>query len=1773
MDNKNIKILAIDDNQDNLITIKALTSEIYPGAKITTASSGKTGLELALAESPDVILLDIVMPGMDGFEVCEKLKANEILRDTPVIFVTANKDDKRTRIRALEVGAEAFLAKPVDESELKAQIRAMLKIKEANIEKRDENERLKALVDERTRELRRTYSATLNLLEDLKAENEARKKTEEALHESEEKYRFMTENVSDVIWHMDIDFCFDYVSPADERLRGYKPEEVVGTRLWDMLKPEGIDLVLGVVSKSKSSYDKQPNGLQFEFEVKTKDNRWIWVEVNVSLHVDDNGSVVGYHGVTRDITERKSVEFLLRESEEKFRDMANLLPQVVFEMTLDGCITYVNQQAQTVFGYEMNELLGLNSLVVHVPEERDRVEKSIRQKIAGRQPENKEFRMLRKDGSEFPALISINIIVKNNEPVGLRGVVIDITEQKEAEEKIRKSEEKFRDMAELLPQIIFEADINGNLTYVNKHAYEICGYDEHDQLIGMHASEFYAPVDKARSIENTKRRLAGETTDSQDYLMLRKDGTTFPVQVYANPIMVGDKSVGLRGIVVDVTEQKHAEEKIRESEQKYRELYTLMRLMSDTMPDMLWAKDLEGNYTFTNKAMCEKVLHAVDTKEPIGKPDIFFAKRERDLHPDNTQWHTFGEICLDTDKKTIREMRKMQFDEYGMVQGEFLYLDVHKAPLFNENNELIGVVGTARDITARKQAEDKLNYVARLYALLSQINQAIVRIKDVDQLLEKICQLSIEFGQFRMAWIGIYDSETRAINPMTSAGHADGYLDNLVIFPDDLNFGRGPTGRAFAESNMIFCNDIATDPIMNPWKGEALKRGYKSSFAAPLFRKGMPFGTITLYASEINFFDDEEQKLLQEVVEDIIYAIEAIDSEQERVAAEKALIESEAKYREFVENSPEAIAIYTDGIVTYVNKECLRLMRATSKDQLVGMSVVDFIHPDNRAIVIERMMKVAVSEVNISLPAVEEKYIRLDGTPIYVEVKVMPLMLDDKPAFQLTARDITDRKVIESALEKSRIELKTIYDYAPVMMCVVDENRCIQFANNAFTSLVGMHKDEMKGLPVGQVIDCINSMDDSRGCGYGPQCGSCNLRGAIEETFKTGVGLQNVEYQSALAVGGIVRDVSLLGSTAIIQTPEHRSLLLCLHDITDRKLAEEALQKSEMLLRIFIDNSPFEIWARDNENIGILENKKLVDHYGSIIGTTPESNPRIDKDTLRLWESNNARVFAGEMIDEECEFIVNEEPRIFQQIGFPIKINSKLIGIAGFNIDITDRKQAEEKIRENSVKLEMAMQVANMAWWEMNVKTGQVIFGKRKTDMLGFPSEEFVHYNYFSNLIHPDDYKKTMEAMENHIVGVTEKYEVEYRLQTSAGDYKWFYDIGSVSRRDFDGNPLIVSGLVLDITDRKNSEQELYTQKQFFEQMFMQSSLSTQILDREGWCERINPKLTKLFGVQAQHIEGHLYNIFDDEEIKRKGIVPKLRKVFDEGKTVEWEVYFDIAVAAQSQDVKIKRDKKAWFSNWAYPIKNQDGEVSHVIIQHTDITDKKLSEQALNESQEQLKKFAAHLQNVREEERVMLAREIHDQLGQILVAVKIDMGMLKMNVLKGIDKKHSEELHVKFDNLSVLIDNTIKTARKIMTDLRPEVLDMIGFIETVRQHLNSFQERHRVSCNLVTTDSHLDLSTQQSVALFRIIQEALNNIAKHAKATEVDVVINKQDKRLILEVADNGVGFDQDKKKNHDSYGLIGMQERVFLLEGELSIKSKVGKGTIVQVIVPLVGK
>jgi len=227
----------------------------------------------------------------------------------------------------------------------------------------------------------------------------------------------------------------------------------------------------------------------------------------------------------------------------------------------------------------------------------------------------------------------------------------------------------------------------------------------------------------------------------------------------------------------------------------------------------------------------------------------------------------------------------------------------------------------------------------------------------------------------------------------------------------------------------------------------------------------------------------------------------------------------------------------------------------------------------------------------------------------------------------------------------------------------------------------------------------------------------------------------------------------------------------------------------------------------------------------------------------------------------------------------------------------------------------------------------------------------------------------------------------------------------------------------------------------------------------------------------------------------------------------------------------------------------------------------------LNKSEEQLRKFASNLQNVREEEKVALAREIHDDLGQTLVALKIDMGLLKNKVIKSKTSGGSEDILVKFDHILTLIDTTIKTARRIMNGLRPELLEMNGFVATATSYLREFEDRNQIRSEFSSEISNIEMDSQQSLAFFRIFQEALNNIAKHSKATLVKIQLRNESMKLVLEISDNGIGFDKNICGRQDSYGMIGMKERVVLLEGELDIISEVGQGTCVRVEIPYIRK
>ncbi|MBC3796292.1 HD domain-containing protein [Acetobacterium tundrae] len=303
MENRQLKLLVIDDNQDNIVTLKAMINNAFPDAKVLMALDGQQGLKIAAIEDPDIAFLDIIMPEMDGFEVCRELKSKTDLSDIPVVFVTTSRGDKENRILALECGAEGFLYKPIDEYELISQIRAMVKIKNANVQRRNEKIRLRALVREKTRELEAAHEKTIRLLSDLEKENEARKKSEKALMEAQ--------NLAHLC-NYEHNIANDKMTYSDEALNifGVSSETLIDhkEKLVKYIHPDDLSYVLENMQKALN----KRLSADFIFRAIRPDLEERIVNVRVIPKLDDHENHIGNFGTIQDITRIKKTEEKIR---------------------------------------------------------------------------------------------------------------------------------------------------------------------------------------------------------------------------------------------------------------------------------------------------------------------------------------------------------------------------------------------------------------------------------------------------------------------------------------------------------------------------------------------------------------------------------------------------------------------------------------------------------------------------------------------------------------------------------------------------------------------------------------------------------------------------------------------------------------------------------------------------------------------------------------------------------------------------------------------------------------------------------------------------------------------------------------------------------------------------------------------------------------------------------------------------------------------------------------------------------------------------------------------------------------------------------------------------------------------------------------------------------------------------------------------------------------------------------------------------------------------
>jgi PAS domain S-box-containing protein len=416
-----IKILVIDDNRDNLVVLKALLSEVFPDAHVITATSGVEGVELAHAISPDVIMLDLVMPNMDGIETCKKFKEDRFLKWIPVIMMTAYQNDSKIRTLALESGIEAFLTKPINTAELTAQVSSMIRLKKAENMVLIENERLEEQVRIRT----------LDLVKEL----EYRIKLEEALIKSEERYHALFDRSLDCIYIFDFKGRFIDANDAALKLFGLQREKIHSIYFESLLDEDQLPIVSKIMTEIKETgFQKDLT----ELKLKLGNGNVVYIETLGSA-ILSQGKYTAIQLVARNITERKKSENELR----KLSLAIEQSPVSILITDIYANIIYANQKVYDLTGYSIEDLKGKSTRIFQSGETHNKTYKDLWDTIISGKEWWGEFHNKKKNGDLYWESASISPIFDiEGKLTNFLAVKEDITERKKMIAILEEAKEK-----------------------------------------------------------------------------------------------------------------------------------------------------------------------------------------------------------------------------------------------------------------------------------------------------------------------------------------------------------------------------------------------------------------------------------------------------------------------------------------------------------------------------------------------------------------------------------------------------------------------------------------------------------------------------------------------------------------------------------------------------------------------------------------------------------------------------------------------------------------------------------------------------------------------------------------------------------------------------------------------------------------------------------------------------------------------------------------------------------------------------------------------------------------------------------------------------------------------------------------------------------------------------------------------------------------------------------------------------------------------------------
>lgn len=745
------------------------------------------------------------------------------------------------------------------------------------------------------------------------------------------------------------------------------------------------------------------------------------------------------------------------------------------------------------------------------------------------------------------------------------------------------------------------------------------------------------------------------------------------------------------------------------------------------------------------------------------------------------------------------------------------------------------------------------------------------------------------------------------------------------------------------------------------------------------------------------------------------------------------------------------------------------------------------------------------------------------------------------------------------AVESERQRYQELFDFAPGGYLVTNSEGIIQEANRAAATLLGVRPDLLVGKPLIVFVP-------------------------VEERRSFRARLTQLPAEPGPATPGQSWEVRLQprdkppfeAALTIAPMPGAEDQMVrfrwLLQDITERKQAEAALAEERILLRTLIDTVPDIIFVKDVQHRFILGNVGLARSLG--VTTPDELLGKTDFDfhpsdlAAQYWADEEAIFQSGQPLTNREERVIypGNEQHWHLTTKVPLRNgHGRIIGLVGMARDVTARKQVEEQLRQSHQFIQKAADASpHLIYIYDLVEQRNVYLNDRVSTLLGYTPAEIqtMGSRLLAELIHPDDHAAAVEHF-NQLTADTAGgiFENEYRMKHSNGKWRWLRSRDVVFSRNAAGLPEQILGTVEDVTERRQLT-EAY-------QMLVEHSLQgLAIFEAFGDFRLVfaNPALARISGYTADELLS-----MSSEELRTL--------VHPQDRTPIWERAWDhLAGKPVSPRLEFRFICKGGLVRWVEVYANQIEYRGKPAVQvaFIDITERKRVEaekerlfQEVSRQREQLRALTRQLAEAQEVERKQLARELHDQVGQNLAGLGLNLNIIGSQLAETSLGTGPIQVHLA-DSLA-LVDQITEQIRDVMANLRPPVLDDYGLAAALHWYGARLAERTGLTVTVQGQGALPRLATSVENTLFRIAQEALTNVAKHARAGKVTVTLEMEDGNVRLVIADDGCGFDltclADPAGSH-GWGVLIMAERAEAVGGWFRIESSPGQGT--QVIVEI---